>query len=702
MGERKYTFFPLVAVFISIFWVHAAVASRLEAVTTAHPIGRFTLSFSDNRVSLDSVQAGVDDILSELSQKTGIKIHDHQSRHRSITISFRKVSPEKAIQKLVDNAGFVYVKDPVTGHFRLIEVIITGRVNGMGTSGPSQASHTNTYHTQNTAIPSAPVQLNPAEPLSGLGIDFSEDSLSAAQTSMKPGELVVRFRVDTTDTEITRLLGKVGVSIKEHFSPLNDYLLALPEEMTVDQALVWFARQSQVESAEPNYLIPIQTIPNDPLFPVQWALNSTNTGIGPRYSGGMDMPAVWKQIYGHPGVVIAVVDTGVDYTHEDLAANIWKNPGEIPGLNGHVDDEIGWDFVDSGWGAAGEDVSQQDNDPMDRHGHGTMVSGIAAAAGNNQRGIAGIAWNCRVMALRAGYKTPSGGGTLESDDAARAIIYAAQNGAHVINLSWGSPYRSDIVARAIQFATDNGVIVCAAAGNQNSDAPYYPAALDNNGIISVGASDRAGSRAAFSNFGPWVDIYAPGTDIHSTYPNNAYARGNGTSMATAIVSGVAGLLWSLDEDLSLADVRSTLLQTTDQLSTQLEAFPKIQKVNATRALKKGYIISIISRFFRGCLQRNPSVEEVAFFSTALARGNLSGRNIARIFIFHPDFVGNNLPDEIYISTLYRVLLNREPEAIEIAGVVGNLRIGIPRNVIANRFLQSPEFHSLCRRYGVTP
>jgi len=193
--------------------------------------------------------------------------------------------------------------------------------------------------------------------------------------------------------------------------------------------------------------------------------------------------------------MIAIIDTGVDYTHEDLAANIWQNPGEIPGngvdddANGYIDDTMGWDFVDSFEGAAGEDFEIPDNDPMDRHGHGTHVAGIAGAVTNNNLGIAGVTWNCTIMPVRAGYKNQSGGGILESDDAAQAIVYAADNGAQVINLSWGDYQTSNLIRDAMTFATIKGALICAAAGNENSSDRIYPAASENDAVLAVGALD---------------------------------------------------------------------------------------------------------------------------------------------------------------------------------------------------------------------
>jgi subtilisin family serine protease len=163
---------------------------------------------------------------------------------------------------------------------------------------------------------------------------------------------------------------------------------------------------------------------------------------------------------------LPIFDTGVDYTHEELAANIWSNPHEIPGNNldddgnGYIDDIRGWDFVDRASGDPDEDYEEPDNDPLDRHGHGTHVAGIIAAAANNGKGVAGVAYNSMIMPVRAAYMDASGEGILESVDAAQAILYAAENGAEVINISWGDYVESTLVRDAIAIASSWGAIKC--------------------------------------------------------------------------------------------------------------------------------------------------------------------------------------------------------------------------------------------------
>ena len=293
-------------------------------------------------------------------------------------------------------------------------------------------------------------------------------------------------------------------------------------------------------------------------------------------------------------MIVAVVDTGVDYRHPDLAANLWRNAGEIAGNgldddgNGYVDDDLGWNFVDASGGASGEDFETPDNDPMDRHGHGTHVAGIAGAVSNNGVGVAGVAWGCKIMAVRAGYKTASGGGVLESDDAAQAIVYAAENGAGVINLSWGDTQSSTLIADAIRFATERGVFICAAAGNSSSESLLYPAALDNASVMAVGSTDNQDKPSSFSNYGDWVHVSAPGTGIYSTHLNNAYISMSGTSMATPHVAGLAGLVISRFPGLSPQEVKARIMRSVDVLQDLAGKNAVSGRINAYTALSAQY------------------------------------------------------------------------------------------------------------------
>ena len=345
---------------------------------------------------------------------------------------------------------------------------------------------------------------------------------------------------------------------------------------------------------EPIYLIPILT---DPFLHMQWGLH--NTGQNGLMDADIDAPEAWLIERGSKDVVIAVIDTGIDYTHPDLADNIWLNSDEIPDNqvdddnNGYVDDIIGWDFVDLQTFDDSDDCLVPDNDPMDRHGHGTQIAGIIGAVSNNNEGISGIAGTCQIMPVRAGFKTETGGGFLESIDAAQAIVYAVDNGARIINLSWGDLVRSFIIDDAIQYATDRNVLVCAASGNDNSNQLIFPAASRNLSIISVGATDGFDLKSFFSNFGNWVHVSAPGSAIFTTSLNHSYESVNGTSMACAHVSGAAALIYSHFPDISVRSIKSRLLRSADHIDNLEGKNLTSGRINIYRALKEIYGYPII-------------------------------------------------------------------------------------------------------------
>jgi subtilisin family serine protease len=283
---------------------------------------------------------------------------------------------------------------------------------------------------------------------------------------------------------------------------------------------------------------PFPDVPN--LGGVNWGLDIVNA------------PEVWAQGYTGQGVVVAVVDTGVDYTHPDLAGNIWVNSGEVAGNgiddegNGYIDDVRGWDFVDG------------DNNPMDLNEHGTHVAGTIAAE-NNDFGVTGVAYNATIMPVR-GLSAEGDGNTI---NIAQGIRYAADNGANVINLSLGGGYSGEL-QNAIEYATERGAVVVMASGNSGNTQPISPAFLANQWGIAVGAIDANKAIAYFSNQAgvPALNyVVAPGVDVYSTTPNNTYNFFSGTSMATPHVAGVAALILSANPNLTPAEVNSLLTQT---------------------------------------------------------------------------------------------------------------------------------------------
>ncbi|MCC5644274.1 S8 family serine peptidase [Nostoc sp. CHAB 5824] len=270
-------------------------------------------------------------------------------------------------------------------------------------------------------------------------------------------------------------------------------------------------------------------------------------------------PEVWAQGYTGKGVIVAVVDTGVDYNHEDLRNNIWTNANEIVGNsidddgNGYIDDNYGWNFAD------------KNNNTLDNNGHGTHVSG-AIAGENNNYGVTGIAYDAKIMPVKV--LNESGSGSYNS--ISKGIRYAVDNGANVINLSLGGTSSNRTLESAIDYASSKGVIVVMAAGNDGDSSPDYPARYAYKSGIAVGAVDKNNNMPDFSNRSGTDEIAyvtAPGVKVYSSVPNNQYATYSGTSMATPHVAGVVALMLSTNSSLTDAQVRQIVTETTGN-STQ--------------------------------------------------------------------------------------------------------------------------------------
>ncbi|HZR09304.1 MAG TPA: S8 family serine peptidase [Myxococcales bacterium] len=317
-------------------------------------------------------------------------------------------------------------------------------------------------------------------------------------------------------------------------------LLRVPLEPGADPAAAAAAAAAQtgVAFAEPVYLYRSRRTPNDSRYRELWGLAKIN------------VPAAWDRSTGARSVVVAVVDDGVALDHSDLEPNLWHNPEELGNNDrdddddGYVDDVNGWDFVDG-------DADPSPASSGDERWHGTHVSGTIGALGNNGAGVVGVNWNVSLMALRA--IGPRGG---RSDDLAKAIDFAVEHGARVINASWGGGGGSQAIASAVSRAERKGVLFVAAAGNDAEASPSFPANLKLDNLISVGATGPDDLLASFSDRGAMVA--APGVGILSTTAPGKYERYDGTSMAAPHVSGLAALLWSVHPDATLAQVRNAI------------------------------------------------------------------------------------------------------------------------------------------------
>jgi subtilisin family serine protease/DNA-binding beta-propeller fold protein YncE len=325
----------------------------------------------------------------------------------------------------------------------------------------------------------------------------------------------------------------------------------LDPSMTVEQALDRLRAEPNLEYAEPDYILHADRIPDDPMLAQQWVVRNTGqTGGTP--GDDLDMLRAWNVTTGSHDVIVAVIDSGIDPSHPDLRDNLYVNPGEIPGNgidddgNGLVDDVSGWDFANG------------DNDPFDDLFHGTHVSGIIGAVGDNGVGVAGMAWHVRILPCK--FLNSEGQGF--SSDAIRAIDYATLMGARVLNNSWGGGALSLAMKDTIDAAGAGGAMFVVSAGNDGNDfadAPQYPAAYVLPNVIAVAATDANDDLATFSNYGGSVLLGAPGVSVLSTLPGGKYGRLSGTSMSAPIVSGALALLLSAEPDLDLGALRARLV-----------------------------------------------------------------------------------------------------------------------------------------------
>ena len=343
----------------------------------------------------------------------------------------------------------------------------------------------------------------------------------------------------------------------------DTYILKMQNRANILGAVETLNKEPAVEYAEPDYLAHFASIPDDPRYTEQWGLSKI-AGEG-----------AWDQSMGSPSIVIAIIDSGIDLTHEDLAPNLWVNPGEIPGNgldddnNTFIDDVQGWNYVDS------------TNNVQDYIGHGSMVAGVAAARINNTVGIAGVCGNCHIMPVKVSQVS----GFANYSDIAAGVAYATQKGARVINISLGGYANSITLRNVISTAVSQNIVVVAGAGNDNSSSPFYPAAYEN--VIAVAGTDQNDLKTTSSNFGPWVDVSAPGIDILST-TLGGYSFTSGTSFSAPFVSGAAGLLLTLHPEWTPAMIRSQFLHTSediDGLNPGFEGLLGKGRLNATLALQ---------------------------------------------------------------------------------------------------------------------
>jgi subtilisin family serine protease len=417
------------------------------------------------------------------------------------------------------------------------------------------------------------------------------EEIAVAEETQGSPEVLVKFKTGVTSVAIEALESRLNDRIEDRFEnapgwmAIDDLDDASPADIVAQ-----YRSLPEVEYAEENFaieipdavdssLVPVR--PHDPQFEEQWAL--ANSGQrGGKEGADISATTAWATTTGSDDVVVAVLDTGVDYTHEDLRENMWLRPaGMIPYQDnelGTVDDVRGFNAVDNA------------SDPMDDNGHGTHCAGIIGAEGENNLGIAGVNWKVKIMPL----KFMNAGGSGTTKDAIEAINYAIERkkagvNVRIISASWGSTQRSRALEDIIRKAYENDILFVAAAGNSsvnNDRSPHYPSSYKVPNVVGVAALNRNDELASFSNYGAKsVALGAPGVDILSTWLGNSYEEKSGTSMATPVVSGVAALIVAEHPRISVDDLRKKLMESTDPIVALKGKTVTGGRINAAKALE---------------------------------------------------------------------------------------------------------------------
>ena len=404
-------------------------------------------------------------------------------------------------------------------------------------------------------------------------------------------EILVRFRPNVPRDAIERITARLNDEVEDRIEAVDGLEVIEDEDnQTAAEVVAQYRALSEVEYAEANSEIKLDhegagkhVHANDELFFKQWGLFNHGQDGG---KSGADISAMqaWAVTTGTDQVVVAVLDSGVDYTHPDLAANIWTRPEIIKQYEdedltseGPVDDVHGFNVVDD------------NGDPMDDNGHGTHCAGIIGAQGGNDIGIAGVNWTVKIMPLK--FMDSDGAGTTK--DAIEAINYVINRkragvNVRVISASWGSTTNSRALEDVIRKAGQEGILFVAAAGNDHSDndlKPHYPASYELNNVISVAAVDRNDELTSFSNWGERsVDVAAPGQQIVSTWLNHGFEEKQGTSMATPFVAGVAALVLSTNPAISIDELRTRLLNSVDAVPSLKGKVATGGRIDAAKAV----------------------------------------------------------------------------------------------------------------------
>lgn len=545
---------------------------------------------------------------------------------------------------------------------------------------------------------------------------FAPRSEAVNSSDYVSGEVLVKFRRGTQKR--SQILSRVRAQSVKEFSAVGWEQLRIPAETDLSVALATLRQFPEVEAAQPNFIYRTQAVPNDPRYAEQVGLKNTGQ-IGGTPGADIDAEPAWDITTGNAAVVVAVLDLGVDYNHEDLSANMWRNPGETGqdsnGANkatNNIDDDANG-YVDDVYGI---DTRNHDSNPLDDNGHGTHVAGTIGAVGNNGVGVTGVNWSVRIMAL----KTHDAAGNGTSASVIEGFQYAAmmrQRGINVriTNSSWGgapeAPSFDQALKDAIDLAGSADILnVCAAGnGNSNNDSnPFYPASYNSESILSVAASDQADDRAIFSNYGMTsVDLAAPGVGILSTRPNNAYGYLSGTSMAAPHASGVAALLVAKNSLLNRTTLKQYLMNGTEPLPASWQTTPVATngRVNAIRALQAipttnpiDTATVFVRQHYLDFLNREPDSGGQSYWTNEITTCGANAMCVhqRRIGVSGAFFVESEFQETgSFVYRMYKASFGRVPTFAEFQADRGQIMFGPnlenQKNAFAANWVQRPDF-----------